>query len=150
MRTITLLSTLAIGSLFAHLHAEPLPLTGHFVGSGRACYGTLEIARESISWNTAFSRCKAHPFRLVEDEQAGAKRRLTFEFSGTASACRFGVISLTHDEHSGEDTGWEATGYADLASYQADKRSGYTSNAPDMMSCALVRAPAPDGKRQTR
>ena len=141
MRTIKLLSALAIGALFVRAHASTPSLTGNFFGSGRACYGTLQIARETISWNTSFSRCRARPFRLMEDEHMGGKRRLTFELTKTAPACRFRVISLTHDESSVEDTGWEVTGYAGPASYQADKRSAYTRNAPDMMSCALVRDP---------
>jgi hypothetical protein len=141
---------LAIGVLFAHAHASTPSLTGHFIGSGRTCYGTLQIARETISWNTPFSRCKARPFHLMEDERAGGKRRLTFELTETASTCRFQVISLTHDESSAEDSGWEATGYADPESYQADKRSAYTRNAPDMMSCALVRDPEQDRGRRTK
>jgi hypothetical protein len=132
---------LAIGALFTHAHASTPSLTGHFTGSGRACYGTLHIAKETIAWNTAFSRCKAQRFHLIDDTQRDGKRRLTFELTKPASACRFQIISLTHDESSGEDTGWEATGYADLASYQDDKRSTYTRNAPDMLSCALIRDP---------
>lgn len=150
MRTTTLIAALGVGVLFAHARASTPPLTGHFVGSGRACYGRLEITRATISWNTAFSQCKARPFRLAEDERIAGKWRLTFAFSETAPACRFQVISLTHEENSGESSGWEATGYADLASYQADKRSAYTRNAPDMMSCALVRDPEQDGKRRTK
>ncbi|HEX8886195.1 MAG TPA: hypothetical protein VF797_17045 [Noviherbaspirillum sp.] len=141
MRTIRLFSALAIGILFAHAHASTSSLTGKFLGSGRACYGTLDISKNTIAWNTPFSRCKARHFRLAEDAQTGGKRRLTFELTGTASTCRFQVISLTHDESRGEDAGWEATGYADPASYQADKRSAYTRSAPDMMSCALIRDP---------
>jgi hypothetical protein len=125
--------------------SEPAP-TGHFVGSGRACHGTLSISTDTISWTTAFSRCKARPFHLVEDINVNGKRQLTFELSETTAACRFQVISLTHDDNSGDDTGWEATGYADLASYQADKRSAYTKNTPDMMSCALVRDSGQDRK----
>jgi hypothetical protein len=150
MPRITTLLALASGVFFSHAHASALPLTGHFVGSGRACYGTLALTQKTISWNTAFSHCKARPFHLVDDGQAGGKRRLAFEFTATASACRFRVISLTHDETSGLDTGWEATGYADLASYQTDKRSGYATNAPDMMSCALVRDPASGKRRSTK
>lgn len=121
--------------------ASTAPATGHFTGTGRACYGTLAVATKTISWNTAFSHCKPRPFRLTEETRIDGKRRLTFAFSEIVPACRFQVISLTHDENSGDDSGWEATGYADLASYQADKRSAYTRNAPDMMSCALVRDP---------
>jgi hypothetical protein len=134
----------------ANASASTSPLTGNFVGSGRACYGTLEIGKETISWNTAFSRCKARPFRLANEEQHEGKQRLTFEFSETASACRFQVISLTHDEKSGPDTGWEATGYADPASYYADKRSAYVRNAPDMMSCALIRDPEKGRSQPTK
>lgn len=150
MRTITLLSALAIGALCTHVHASTSPLTGHFIGSGRACYGTLAISNKTISWNTAFSRCKARPFRLTEEDSAEGKRRLTFEFSKISPDCHFQVISLTHDENSGADTGWEATGYADLASYQTDRRSGYTRSAPDMMSCALVRDPGQDRRQGER
>lgn len=145
MRAILLFSAIVIGALFTHAHAATPSLTGHYVGSGRACYGTLDITEKAISWHTAFGKCKARPFRLAEDTRTGGKRRLTFELTGSASACRFRVISLTHDDSAGEDTGWEATGYADRASYQADKRSAYTRDAPDMMSCALARDPAQQG-----
>ena len=145
------LFTLAIAAFFgAHANASTSSLTGHFVGSGRACYGALEIGKQTISWHTAFSHCKARPFHLVDEGQNGGKRRLTFEFSETASACRFQVISLTHDEGNTPDRGWEATGYGTLASYQEDKRSAFTRNAPDMMSCALIRDPEQDQKRRAK
>lgn len=150
MCTVRLIPALALGVLFAHTHASSTPLTGHFIGSGRACYGTLAIATKTISWNTAFSHCKASPFRLVEEINVDGRRRLTFEFSETAPACRFKVISLTHDENSGEETGWEVTGYADPASYQADKDSAYTRNTPDIMSCALVRDPEQKRKQAVK
>jgi hypothetical protein len=149
MYAIKLPFALAIAALSAHVYAGTPPLTGRFVGSGRACYGTLDIARETISWNTAFSRCKARPFHLTAEKSEG-KQRLTFEFTETSSACRFQVVSLTHDETSGAYAGWEATGYADLASYREDKRSGYTRNGADMMSCALIRDPEPVPRRRVK
>jgi hypothetical protein len=40
------------------------------------------------------------------------------------------------------DTGWEATGDGRKESYDADKASEYQKQAPDMMSCYLVRDPS--------
>jgi hypothetical protein len=143
-----LLATLAISvPLGLNAHASTRLPTGDFAGAGRACHGTLAISNGTISWTTTYSRCRARPFRLVDEENVSGKRRLIFGFSKTSPDCHFQVISLTHDETSGNDSGWEATGYADLASYQTDQRSGYTRNAPDMMSCALVRDSKQDGKR---
>jgi hypothetical protein len=143
-----LLATLAISvPLGLNAHASTRLPTGDFAGAGRACHGTLAIANGTISWTTTYSRCRARPFRLVDEENISGKRRFTVAFSEAEAACHFQVISLTHNENSGADIGWEATGYADLASYQTDQRSGYTRNAPDMMSCALVRDSKQDGKR---
>jgi hypothetical protein len=151
MCTVKALSMFAIAAFLSmNADANTSPLTGYFVGSGRACYGALKIAEKTISWHTAFSHCKAQPFHLVEESRNAGKQRLTFEFSETASACRFQIISVTHDDGSAPDTGWEVTGYANLASYREDKRSAFTRNAPDTMSCALIRDPEQDPKRRTR
>ena len=151
MCTVRALSMFAFGAcLGANAIASTSQLTGHFVGSGRACYGALEIARKTISWHTAFSNCKARPFHLLEEGQNAGKQRFTFEFSETASACRFQILSVTHDVGSAPHTGWEVTGYANLASYREDKRSEFTRNGPDTMSCALIRDPEHDQKRRAR
>lgn len=119
---------------------EP-PFTGRFLGSGRACYGTLAVDATTISWLTSFSQCQAVPVELVERDDSGGALRVTYRFTRGAPSCRFGALSISHDGAKGVNTGWQVVGYASEARFLADKASGYTMNAPDMMSCALIRDP---------
>jgi hypothetical protein len=120
--------------------AEIQPLTGRFLGSGRACYGTLAVRSKTISWLTTFSQCKAVPYELIErNEQAGALR-VTYRLKQSNASCRYTILSLTHMGPEG-DSGWDVTGYGSEQSYRADKSSGYKSKADDMMSCYLTRDP---------
>lgn len=125
--------------------AEP-PFTGRFLGSGRACYGTLVVSATTISWLTSFSQCQAVPVELVERDDSGRTVRATYRFKTRSSSCRFTALSLSHDGTKNPDIGWQAVGYASEARFNEDKASGYTINTPDMMSCALIRDPGRHGK----
>jgi hypothetical protein len=114
-------------------------LTGHFEGTGRACYGTLAIKAKTISWQTTFSQCKAAPFELIEQDRKNGKIRLAYRLKARTPGCRYSILTLTHAGPASE-TGWEATGYGSRQSYEADKSSSYKANAADMMSCPLIRA----------
>lgn len=129
--------------------AEP-PFTGRFLGTGRACYGTLAVRSKTISWLTSFSQCRDLPYELVARDDGGGRLRLTYRFTRGAPACRYQLISLTHDGSRDQDTGWEVTGYGAAQSYLADKASAYTTHAPDTMSCYLIRDPGQQrpGRRQ--
>lgn len=119
--------------------ASAQPFTGRFNGTGRACYGTLAVHVKTISWLTSFSQCQALPVELIERDENGGTLRLTYQFTRGASSCRFGVVSLMHNNSSDMDTGWQVVGYGTKSSFLADKSDGYTRNAPDMMSCYLIR-----------
>lgn len=126
--------------------AEP-PFTGHFLGSGRACYGTLAIDATTASWLTSFSQCRAMPVELVERDDNGGALRLTYRFKGVSASCLYGAFSLSHDGTKNRDAGWQVVGYPSEARFIEDKASGYTMNAPDMMSCALIRDPGKHAQR---
>lgn len=121
--------------------AEASAITGRFVGSGRACSGTLNLSEKTISWQTTFSQCKAAPYQVIEQTNEGNRMRLTVQVNVKASRCLYSIVSLSH-HGTAADTGWEVTGYGKKESYEADKASGYQSRAPDIMSCYLVREPA--------
>lgn len=127
-------------SLAAHA-AEP-PFTGRFLGTGRACYGTLAVQAKTVSWMTSFSQCKALPATLADRDDSGGSMRLTYRFTRSASSCRFGVVSLSHDKSKDPNSGWQVVGYATEASFVADKASGYKMHTPDIMSCYLIPDPA--------
>lgn len=135
--------TIAFG-VVAHA-AEP-PFTGRFIGSGRACYGTLAVDAKSVSWLTSFSQCQAVPVELVERDDSGGVLRVTYRFKTGSSSCRFGALTLSHDGSKGADLGWQVVGYPSEARFIEDKSSGYTMNSPDMMSCALIRDPGNGAK----
>lgn len=131
--------------------ADTAPLTGRFLGTGRACYGTLAIHTKTISWLTTFSQCKSVPYKLVERSESAGQLRLTYRFEHPPASCRYRVVSLTHNTAAGEDQGWQVTGYDTEASYSADKASGYTAKDGDIMSCYLVRDPGkPAGANAVR
>jgi hypothetical protein len=78
---------------------------------------------------------------LVERDDSGGTRRVTYRFKTGSSSCRFGALSLSHDGTKNLNTGWQVVGYASEARFIEDTASGYTMNAPDMMACALIRDP---------
>lgn len=139
--------SIAIG-LAAHA-AEP-PFAGRFIGSGRACYGTLAVDAKSVSWLTSLSQCHAVPVDLIERDDSGGALRLSYRFKTAASSCRFGALSLLHDASKSPDIGWQVVGYRSEARFIEDKSSGYTMNAPDLMSCALIRDPGNGAGNQRR
>jgi hypothetical protein len=117
---------------------ETSSMTGRFLGTGRACHGTLDVRTGTISWMTTFSACTPGPYEVVEQNKSGEELRLTYRLKDQASNCRYAILSLSH-QGSVTDTGWEVMGYGTERSYQADKASGYQAKAPDIMSCYLIR-----------
>jgi hypothetical protein len=138
MRTVAFVLIGASLMAVAASRAETWPLTGRFLGSGRACYGTLAVRTKTISWLTSFSQCKSIPYELIERNQQGEELRVTYRLKLGTDSCRYAVLSLTHTG-SAKDTGWGVTGYGSEHSYQADKASGYSAKDEDMMSCYLTR-----------
>ncbi|MFH5255917.1 hypothetical protein ACGTRS_32260, partial [Burkholderia semiarida] len=53
-------------------------------------------------------------------------------------ACRYKILSLTHDHSPDPDIGWEVIGYGSKQVYQESKREHTATRLPGMMSCALV------------
>jgi hypothetical protein len=118
--------------------AAPQLSTSSFQGTGRACYGTLNIHPKTISWITPFSQCKSMSYTLVNQERQNGQSRMTYRLTSHAESCRYAVISLTHAGPAA-NTGWEVTGYGSEQSYLADKSAGYQAKTEDAMSCYLVR-----------
>ena len=118
--------------------AGEAPFTGRFLGTGRSCYGMLAVRTQTISWLTTFSRCQG-PYTLVERTDSDGSLRITWRFTRSLPACRYKLISLTHNGGTDQDIGWNVTGYGNEQSYVADKSVGYTAATPDTMSCYLVR-----------
>lgn len=119
--------------------AVEAPFTGRFVGTGRACYGMLAVRTQTISWLTSFSQCQALPYELAEQTDGDGHLRITWRFTRSTPACRYQIISLTHDGGPDQDIGWNVTGYGSQQSYLRDKSAGYKGATPDTMSCYLVR-----------
>lgn len=141
MRVITyalIAAAIATGGAAA---ADTAAFTGRFIGTGRACYGTLALRTKTISWLTTFSQCQEVPYKLVERSDSAGTQRLTYRFEHAPASCRHRVVSVTHDSAAGPDAGWQVTGYATEASYSKDKASGYTAKDAAIMSCYLVRDP---------
>lgn len=113
--------------------------TGRFAGTGRACDGLLTVTGTKISWVTPFSRCGATTYRVIERNEG----RVTFVLAYKGAECRYRVLSLTHRPGEGPDLGWNVTGHSDKVSYREHQASGYSSHPPDMLSCYLIRDPAP-------
>lgn len=131
----------AVGmALSVGVHADT-PFTGRFIGTGRACYGSLAVQPETVSWLTSFSQCRTLPVALIEQDDSGGSPRRTFRFTRGSPSCRFEVLSLTHDSAKGMDIGWQVVGYPTQASFLQDKASGFTTNTSEMMACYLIRDP---------
>jgi hypothetical protein len=134
---ITITACLTFGALQAA--AQELTPPAHFHGTGRACQGELVIQRQTILWRTPFSVCKAASYKLLDQTKNAALTRYTYRLDETTSACRYRLISLTHDSSKPASIGWEVTGYGSAESYQRDKAADFHSDdIPDMLSCYLT------------
>lgn len=134
----TFLGTCLVAATAAQ--AKDSPFTGHFQGTGRACYGTLSVQAKTISWTTPFSQCTSISYELVERSKQDGQTTITYRFKSHPGSCRYTILALTH--HGAADaTGWEVTGYGSEKSYRTDKSNAYKARAEDMMSCPLVRDP---------
>lgn len=122
------------------------PFTGRFLGTGRACYGTLAVQTKTVSWLTSFSQCQTMPVDLIEQDDSGGSLRQTYRFTRGSTSCRFGVVTLTHDGSKNQDIGWQVVGYPTEASYLEDKARGFSTSAPDIMACYLIRDPGQDAR----
>lgn len=118
------------------------PFTGRFLGTGRACYGRLAVQTKTVTWLTSFSQCQALPADLIEQDDAGGLLRRTYRFTSGSPACRFEVVSLSHDGSKNLDTGWQVVGYRTKASFLQDKAGDFSTNSPGIMACYLTRDPA--------
>lgn len=149
MRTLEIgLTCLAAISMLNGQAQELSPALFH--GTGRACYGSLSIQPQTITWNTPFSRCKATSYSLTEQSDDAGHARYTYLLRKTNKACRYQVLSLTHADGKSAGIGWEVNAYVNEAGYNADKASGYTASLPDMMSCYLVRAVTKNSQSSAR
>ena len=128
----------ALGAATARAGGVPR-FTGAFRGTGRACYGRLDVRVKTISWLTTFSQCKSVPYRLIERHQNGNARQLAFELARRDKGCRYGVIALRHRDDPDPSIGWEAIGYASLADYRADQARGFEADLATALSCYLVK-----------
>lgn len=144
LRTLPLVPVLAVVLLVgARTRAAEPPratprFTGSFSGTGRACYGQLLVRTETISWLTPFSRCRRVPYRIVDDEQHGHARDLTFALARRPEGCRYGVIHLRHRDEPDPAIGWEAFGYATLDDYRQDRARGFTAASETSIACYLI------------
>ncbi|MGV7208264.1 hypothetical protein ACLB1G_10470 [Oxalobacteraceae bacterium A2-2] len=134
-----LIWTLALASGWTQ--AAGPELTERFHGTGRACSGELIIRQAAISWVTPFSTCASVPDELLEQGNDGGNERRTYRLLQAPPACRYRILFLTHDKSMSPNAGWEITAYGQEQSYRRDKESGYQADAPDMMSCYLLRQP---------
>lgn len=115
--------------------------TGSFLGTGRACYGTLAVKTKTVSWVTPFSQCQTTPVDLIDQDDSGGSLRRTYRFTRSSASCRYRVLSLTHDGSKDQDLGWQVVGYSTEASFRQDKAGGFSTSTPDMMACYLIRDP---------
>ncbi|GGY46568.1 hypothetical protein GCM10007387_30880 [Pseudoduganella albidiflava] len=121
--------------------ASAKPPTSRYLGTGRACYGTLTITDKRIAWLTPFSQCKSMPYRIIERGEG----RTTFRLMRSAPQCRYSVLLLTHDATEEPDKGWDITGYADELAYRKHKASNFQSYPDEILTCYLIRDPDPTG-----
>jgi hypothetical protein len=137
----------AAASIFLSAGAQAgAPFTCRFLGTGRACYGSLAVQTKTVSWLTSFSRCQALPVDLIEQDGVGGSLRRTYRFTRVSPSCRFEVLSLTHDGSKPQDIAWQVVGYPTEASFLRDKAEGFSTNVPDIMMCNLIRDPGKKGR----
>jgi hypothetical protein len=139
MRPVNL--TVAVAGLLLSplVLAAESSLTAKFSGTGRSCHGSLIVKSTNLSWITPFSQCKAVPVKLVERQDEKGQLRVTYRLKHRPRHCLYQVVMLQQDLSAQGDGMWSVVGYGSIKSYEADKRSGYTLNASDMMTCPLTR-----------
>jgi hypothetical protein len=121
------------------VQAASLTPRATFTGEGRSCHGSLAITAPTISWMTPFSQCKAVPVQLLERRDENGHVRLTYRLKRQPRHCLYRIVMLHHESSANDDDAWSVVGYGSAETYESDKKSGYTLNAPDMIICPLTR-----------
>jgi hypothetical protein len=107
-------------------------LTGNFEGTGRACYGTLEIKTKKLSWQTPFSRCKLQEYQVINRQENGKDLRIAYKLSKPSKSCLYSVIELHRfaPDSPPPEYLWDAAGYKSIKDYE--------SHSEDRLNCTLV------------
>ena len=139
MRPVSLTLAVAAILLSQPALAANSTIIGKFSGTGRSCHGSLVVKAATISWITPFSQCKSVPVELLERQDETGQLRMTYRLKRQPRHCLYRVVMLQQDASAAVIGGWSVVGYGSVQSYEADKQSGYTLNAPDMMTCPVTR-----------
>ncbi len=105
---------------------------GKFEGSGRACYGKLEVKPKSVSWNITFSKCKASAYKILKIDQSGPRWEVVFERKLKDKKCFYPVLRLAHQIEKDPNIGWNVEGFATVKAHQEE-------SVKDSISCYLYR-----------
>jgi hypothetical protein len=96
--------------------AAPAGPTGAWVGSGRACYGTLQIQPATITWRTPFSACRSKAYKVVDHYRTKGEKSIAYTIDDKSTSCKFKVVMLVERDSGHDDSAWEAIGYGTLDS----------------------------------
>ncbi len=124
--------SLALAATFTAHATDAATLNGVFRGTGRACYGTLNLSQKQLVWNTPFSKCSTRAFQATELEVQDGRKRSLYELRGVSKKCLYRTLVLHHPDPQQPDAGWDLTAYRTHADYKINSTENY-------MSCALVR-----------
>jgi hypothetical protein len=136
--TACLATALALGFTARAQGVVAQRFTGSFRGTGRACYGRLDVRTRTLSWLTSFSQCQSVPYQVLEQHEHGDERSFAFHLEQPTKGCRFQVVYLHHRDAPERDTGWEGIGYASLEDYRADEAQGFKAGPASSLACELI------------
>jgi hypothetical protein len=122
-------------ALVAHTASGSDITHGNYIGSGRACYGTLTITAARITWMTPFSRCDSSPYTVRNRQEGPDGLRVVYEFLRPSGKCLYHVLVLTHAAVADSGIGWNVVGYASLD-------AAARSQTEDALGCYLYRPTA--------
>jgi len=116
----------------ANLENE-FPFYGVLEGTGRACYGRLDITPIDISWLTPFSKCKNLPYDFSDLGEHEGRRHFLYRMTNRKKSCLYEVIMLRRNRNASDGGAiWEAIGYRTIHDYESN-------SIHDSMSCYMIQ-----------
>ena len=86
-------------------------MVGEFEGSGLACYGTLAIKANTLSWDTQALKCTTAGYKIIKHDSSAGAQTTIFQIDDPKQ-CGFGAITLESDPK--DPALWTAVGYQSL------------------------------------
>ena len=114
--------------------ASGTSMVGEFEGRGLACYGTLSIKANVLSWDTQALKCATASYKMLKHDSSASGQSYILQIDD-AKSCGFGAITLESDRK--DPAQWTAVGYQSVDDMHNAKLPAY-----QRLECSMRKRPA--------